>query len=343
MTLRIGINGFGRIGRGVLRAIVERDITDVAVIAINDLAPVEHIAHLLQFDSIHGRFHADIRVEDGALVVNGRTIRVTAQREPADLDWGDIDVAFECTGLFTTRDSAARHLENGAKRVLISAPGKGVDRTVVYGVNDGDLTAEDLVVSNASCTTNCLAPLAKVMDDRFGIETGYMTTVHAFTGDQPSHDTDHKDLYRARAATMSMIPTSTGAARAISEVLPHLQGRLEGSAIRVPTPNVSVVDLVFMPRDAATVESVNAAVREAAAGPMAGILDYTEAPMVSVDFNHDAHSSCFAAAQTAVTESGMVRVVSWYDNEWGFANRMIDTGRRMGEVLYGAASLSKAV
>ncbi|WP_397541993.1 type I glyceraldehyde-3-phosphate dehydrogenase [Roseovarius salis] len=343
MTLRIGINGFGRIGRAVLRALVERGETGVEVAAINDLAPLDHIAHLLAYDSVHGRCDADIRVEQNELVVNGRSIRVSSERDPADLSWDDIDVAFECTGLFTARESAARHLENGSSRVLISAPGKGADRTVVYGVNDGDLTPEDLIVSNASCTTNCLAPVAQVMDEAFGIETGYMTTVHAFTGDQPSHDTDHKDLYRARAASMSMIPTSTGAARAISEVLPHLKGRLEGSAIRVPTPNVSVVDLVFMPREAVTVEAVNAQMREAAEGRLAGVLDYTEAPLVSVDFNHDAHSSCFAAAQTAVTENGMVRVVSWYDNEWGFANRMIDTGRRMGEVTHATRPMRKAV
>ncbi|MEQ9260885.1 MAG: type I glyceraldehyde-3-phosphate dehydrogenase [Roseovarius sp.] len=342
MTYTIGINGFGRIGRGVLRAMIERGETGMEVVAINDLAPADHLAHLLKYDSIHGRFDAEVTASDGKLVVNGREIRVTAERDPAKLPWSDVDIAYECTGLFTAREEAAKHLENGSSRVLISAPAKGADRTVVYGVNHMDLTGRDLIVSNASCTTNCLAPVAKVLDDAFGIETGYMTTVHSYTGDQPSHDTDHRDLYRARAAAVSMIPTSTGAARAISEVLPHLKGRLEGSAIRVPTPNVSVIDLAFMPKRPATVESVNAALREAAEGDMEGILAYSDAPLVSIDFNHDAHSSCFAPAQTAVTENGMVRVVSWYDNEWGFSNRMIDTGRRMSEVLTSAAPLRRA-
>ncbi|MBZ0128096.1 MAG: type I glyceraldehyde-3-phosphate dehydrogenase [Rhodobacteraceae bacterium] len=333
MKTNIAINGFGRIGRGVLRALIERADRDIDVVAINDLAPAATIAHLLKYDSVHGRLKTAVQVDGDALIVGNRRIRLTSIRNPEDLPWQDVDIAYECTGLFTTRDQALRHLENGSKRVLISAPGKDADRTVVYGVNHGDLRADDLVVSNASCTTNCLAPVAMVLDRAFGIRTGYMTTIHAFTGDQPSHDANHKDLYRARAASVSMVPTSTGAARAISLVLPQLAGKLEGSAVRVPTPNVSMVDLCFLPDRPATAEAVNAAMAEAAAGELAGILSYEEDPLVSIDFNHDAHSSCFAAAQTKVTEGGMVRVVSWYDNEWGFSNRMIDTGRRMGQML----------
>ena len=341
MTLKIAINGFGRIGRGVLRALVERGDTDLDIVAINDLAPPENIAHLLKYDSVHGRIGETVLVEGDRLRVGKRSIRLTAIRDPEALPWQDVDIAFECTGLFTDRDAAARHLRNGTKRVLISAPGKNADRTVVYGVNHGDLTADDLIVSNASCTTNCLAPVAMVLDRAFGIRTGYMTTIHAFTGDQPSHDTNHKDLYRARAASMSMIPTSTGAAKAIALALPRLKGRLEGSAVRVPTPNVSMVDLCFMPEHPATRNAVNAAMAEAAAGELAGILSYEEEPLVSIDFNHDPHSSCFAAAQTTVTEDGMVRVASWYDNEWGFSNRMLDTGRRIGALLH-APPLKKA-
>ena len=329
MVTKIAINGFGRIGRGVLRALIEQGVRDLQIVAINDLAPIDHLAHLLKYDSVHGRLQASVLVEGDKLIVNGQPIRVTALRDPAELPWGDVDIAYECTGLFTARDKAAAHLRNGSKRVLISAPGADADRTVVYGVNHQDLTAEDIIVSNASCTTNCLAPMAKVLDENFGIRTGYMTTVHAFTGDQPSHDTNHKDLYRARAASVSMVPTSTGAARAISEVLPQLRGRLEGSAIRVPTQNVSLVDLSFMPERPATVESVNAAMRAAAEGELAHVLNYDEAPLVSVDFNHDPHSATFAAAQTSVTQDGMVRIVGWYDNEWGFSNRMLDTGRTM--------------
>ncbi|MFW8595688.1 type I glyceraldehyde-3-phosphate dehydrogenase [Cribrihabitans neustonicus] len=333
MTLKIAINGFGRIGRGVLRALLESGAEDVEVVAINDLAPAETLLHLLKYDSVHGRLTVPATISGGRLKAGRHDIRLTAERNPEDLPWQDVDVAFECTGIFVSRDTAARHLKNGSKRVLISAPGKEADRTVVYGVNHMDLTADDVVVSNASCTTNCLAPVAKVLDETFGIKTGYMTTIHAYTGDQPTHDASHKDLYRARAAALSMIPTSTGAARAISEVLPHLEGRLEGSAIRVPTANVSMVDLTFMPERAATVEEVNAAMKAAAEGPLKGILSYETEPLVSVDFNHDPHSSCFAAPQTAVTSEGLVRVVSWYDNEWGFSNRMVDTGRRIGEVL----------
>lgn len=333
MNTKIAINGFGRIGRCVLRALIEADTQDIDIVAVNDLAPAETLAHLLKYDSVHGRLKATVEVSGQELLVGRHRIRLTALRDPADLPWGDVDVAYECTGLFTDRDKAARHLRNGTSRVLISAPGKDADRTVVYGVNHGDLTSDDVIVSNASCTTNCLAPVAMVLDNAFGIKTGYMTTIHAFTGDQPSHDSSHKDLYRARAASLSMVPTSTGAARAISLVLPQLAGKLEGSAVRVPTPNVSLVDLTFMPERPATRDEINAAVRAAAAGELSGILAYEEDPLVSVDFNHDPHSSCFAAAQTSVTEGGLVRVVSWYDNEWGFSNRMIDTGRHIGRLL----------
>lgn len=335
MTTKIAINGFGRIGRGVLRALIESGADDIEVVAINDLSPNDHLVHLLKYDSVHGRLNADVSLEGDLMKVAGQSIRLTAIRDPQELPWSDVDVAYECTGIFTARDKAALLLESGAKRVLISAPGANADKTVVFGVNDDALTAEDVIVSNASCTTNCLAPVAKVLDDAFGIKTGYMTTIHAYTGDQPTHDTNHKDLYRARAAALSMIPTSTGAARAISLVLPHLKGKLEGSAVRVPTANVSMVDLVFVPSKEASVESVNAAVKAAAEGPLKGVLGYEEAPLVSADFNHDSHSSVFAPAQTSVTEEGLVRVVSWYDNEWGFSNRMLDTGRRMGALLKG--------
>ncbi len=333
MALKIAINGFGRIGRGVLRALIESGDTDIDVVAINDLAPAENIAHLLKYDSVHGRLREQVRIEADRLMIGSRNIRLTALRNPAELPWEDVDIAYECTGLFTERAAAAQHLRNGSNRVLISAPGKDADKTVVYGVNHTELTADDIIVSNASCTTNCLAPVAMVMDRNFGIKTGYMTTIHAFTGDQPSHDTNHKDLYRARAASVSMVPTSTGAAKAISLVLPQLDGKLEGSAVRVPTPNVSLVDLSFMPERAVTRDAINAAIAQAAAGELAGVLSYEEDPLVSVDFNHDPHSSCFAAAQTSVSQGGMVRVVSWYDNEWGFSNRMIDTGRVIGDLL----------
>ena len=333
MAVKVAINGFGRIGRNVLRAIIESGRTDIEVVAINDLGPVETNAHLLRFDSVHGRFPAEVKTTETTIDVGRGPIEVTAIRNPEELPWDGVDIAYECTGIFTARDKAALHLKNGSKRVLISAPGKDADRTVVFGVNHGDLTADDVIVSNASCTTNCLAPLAKVMDDNFGIKTGYMTTIHAYTGDQPTHDAAHKDLYRARAAAMSMIPTSTGAARAISEVLPHLKGRLEGSAIRVPTANVSLVDLSFVPEKAATVDAINAAVKAASEGALKGVLAYEDRPLVSMDFNHDAHSSTFASPQTSVTSEGLVRVVSWYDNEWGFSNRMVDTGKAMGALL----------
>jgi len=333
MTTKIAINGFGRIGRCVLRALIENGFDGIEVVAINDLTDAENLLHLLKYDSVHGRLTVDAELKDGNLHVAGQTIRMTAERDPAKLPWGDVDVAYECTGFFTTRDAAAKHLENGSKRVLISAPGKGVDRTVVYGVNHQELTAEDVIVSNASCTTNCLAPVAKVLDDTFGIETGYMTTIHAYTGDQPTHDSPHRDPYRGRAAALSMVPTSTGAAAAISEVIPHLKGVLEGSAVRVPTANVSLVDLCIMPKKPATAEAVNAAMQEAANGALKGVLAYEPAPLVSADFNHDPHSSTLAPEQTRVTDGGMIRVVSWYDNEWGFSNRMNDTARAIAALI----------
>lgn len=336
MTLKIAINGFGRIGRGVLRALLESGDQSVEIVAINDLAPAATLAHLLKYDSVHGRLKTPVQQSKDRLLVGGHDIHLSAIRDPKELPWQDVDIAYECTGLFTGRTAAAAHLQNGSKRVLISAPGKEVDRTVVFGVNHTDLTKDDLIVSNASCTTNCLAPLAQVLDQRIGIQTGYMTTIHAYTGDQPTQDSPHSDLYRGRAAALSMIPTSTGAARAIAEVLPQLKGRLEGSAIRVPTPNVSMVDLSFMPKRTTSVEEINATIKAAASGPLRGILSYEADPMVSVDFNHDPHSSCFAAAQTTVTEGGLVRVVSWYDNEWGFSNRMLDTGRYMGSLITAA-------
>ena len=333
MAVKVAINGFGRIGRNVLRAIVELGRTDIQVIAINDLGPVETNAHLLKYDSVHGRFPADVAIGDGTIDVGTGPIRVTAERDPKALPWGDVDIAMECTGIFTAREKAALHLENGSKRVLISAPGANADKTIVYGVNHGALTAEDTVVSNASCTTNCLAPVAKVLNDTFGIASGYMTTIHAYTGDQPTLDTMHSDLYRARAAAMSMIPTSTGAAKAVGLVLPELKGKLDGSAIRVPTPNVSCVDLKFTTEKPTSAEAINAAIHAAAAGTLKGVLDYVDAPLVSVEFNHSPASSSFAAAQTKVMEGGLCRILTWYDNEWGFSNRMADTAVAMGKLI----------
>ena len=328
--MKIAINGFGRIGRCVLRALIERGFDGIEVVGVNDLAAPETLLHLLKYDSVHGRLPVDATLNDGVLHVAGQTIRMTAEADPSKLPWSDVDVVYECTGLFKSREKAAQHLENGARRVLISAPGDGVDRTVVYGVNHHELTADDTIVSNASCTTNCLAPVAKVLDDSFGIETGYMTTIHAYTGDQPTHDRPHRDLQRGRAAALSMIPTSTGAATAIAKVIPRLDGRLEGSAVRVPTANVSLVELCVMLRETVTEDAVLAAMRAAAEGDMRGVLSVETDPLVSVDFNHDPHSSCFAAEQTRITQGGMLRVVSWYDNEWGFANRMNDIARYMG-------------
>ena len=333
MTLKVAINGFGRIGRCVLRAMIEAGTDDIDVVAINDLAPAATLAHLLKYDSVHGRLGADLTLNGDRVQVGRHDIQLTALRAPEELPWQDVDVVLECTGILTSREDAARHMKNGSKRVLISAPGQDADKTVVFGVNHAGLLATDVIVSNASCTTNCLAPVAMVLDAACGIKTGYMTTIHSFTGDQPSHDTSHRDLYRARAASLSMVPTSTGAARAIALVLPQLKGKLEGSAIRVPTPNVSMIDLCFVPENPISRDEINAAMKAAASGPLAGILSYEEDPLVSVDFNHDPHSSCFAAPQTSVTQDGMVRVVSWYDNEWGFSNRMIDTARHIGKLL----------
>lgn len=335
MTVRVAINGFGRIGRLVLRSIIEHDRKDIEVVAINDLGPVETNAHLLQYDTVHGKLNEEVSVDGDMIRVGKRAFKCTAIRNPAELPHGDmgIDIAFECTGIFASKEKAAAHLEAGAKRVLVSAPAGGADKTIVYGVNHDTLGADDLVVSNASCTTNCLSPVAKVLNDTVGIERGYMTTVHAYTGDQPTLDRMHSDLYRARAAASSMIPTSTGAAKAVGLVLPELAGKLNGSAVRVPTPNVSMIDLVFDAGRETTVEEINGAIKAAAEGPMKGVLGYSAAPLVSADFNHDPHSSTFAADGTNVTEGTLVRVLSWYDNEWGFATRMSDTALHMSKFL----------
>ncbi|WP_406870557.1 type I glyceraldehyde-3-phosphate dehydrogenase [Thioclava sp. 'Guangxiensis'] len=333
MTVKVAINGFGRIGRNVLRGIIESGRTDIEVMAINDLGPVETNAHLIRFDSVHGRFPGEVTTGEDWIDVGRGPIRVTALRDPKELPWGDVDVALECTGIFTDREKAKIHLENGSKRVLVSAPSNGADKTIVFGVNDNTLTAEDLVVSNASCTTNCLSPVAKVLNDSVGIVKGFMTTVHSYTGDQPTLDTMHKDLYRGRAAALSMIPTSTGAAKAVGLVLPELNGKLDGVAIRVPTPNVSVVDLTFEASRATTVEEINEAIKAAADGPLKGVLGYTARPNVSIDFNHDPHSSTFAFDQTKVMDGTMVRILTWYDNEWGFSNRMADTAVAMGKLI----------
>lgn len=333
MTTKIAINGFGRIGRCSLRALYELGRDDLEIVAINDLIEPDHLAHLLKYDSVHGTFAEQVSVDGDALIVSGQRIRLTQEPKPENLPWGDVDIVLECTGRFNSHDAASKHLENGSKRVLCSAPASKVDKTVVFGVNHDQLTAEDVIVSNASCTTNCLAPVAKVLDDAFGIETGYMTTIHAYTGDQPTHDRDHKDLYRARAAALSMVPTSTGAARAISLVLPHLEGKLEGSAIRVPTANVSLVDLCVMTSKPATLDAVNAAMKDASDGALKGVLGYEEAPLVSSDFNHNPMSSTYAPELASVTGGGMVRVVSWYDNEWGFSCRMLDTAAAMAKLF----------
>ena len=333
MTVKVAINGFGRIGRNVLRAIIESGRTDIEVVAINDLGPVETNAHLIRYDSVHGRFPGTVTVSGDSIDVGRGPIKVTAVRNPAELPWGDVDIALECTGIFTDKEKAKIHLENGSKRVLVSAPSNGADKTIVFGVNDKTLTKDDLVVSNASCTTNCLSPVAYVLDKAVGIEKGFMTTIHSYTGDQPTLDTMHKDLYRARAAALSMIPTSTGAAKAVGLVLPQLNGKLDGVAIRVPTPNVSVVDLVFIAKKATTKDEVNAAIKAAADGELKGILGYTNEPNVSTDFNHDPHSSVFHMDQTKVMDGTMVRILTWYDNEWGFSNRMSDTAVAMGKLI----------
>jgi len=334
MTVRVAINGFGRIGRNILRAIAESGRKDIQVVAINDLGPVETNAHLLRFDSVHGRFHGEVKVNGDSIDIGGGPIKVTAEKDPSKLPHKDlgIDIALECTGIFTSKDKASAHLTAGAKRVLVSAPADNADLTVVYGVNHDKLKPEHKVVSNASCTTNCLAPVAKVLNDAIGIEKGFMTTIHAYTGDQPTLDTMHKDLYRARAAALSMIPTSTGAAKAVGLVLPELNGKLDGVSIRVPTPNVSVVDFKFVAKKSTTKEEINDAVKRAASQQLKGILGWTDQPNVSMDFNHDPHSSIFHLDQTKVMDGTLVRVLSWYDNEWGFSNRMADTAVAMGKL-----------
>ena len=333
MAVRVAINGFGRIGRNVLRAIAESGRTDIEVVGINDLGPVETNAHLLRFDSVHGRFPGTVTVEGDSISLGNGKIKVSAERDPSRLPWKDlgVDIALECTGLFTAKDKASAHLTAGAKRVLVSAPADNADLTVVYGVNHDKLSKDHIVVSNASCTTNCLAPVAKVLHDAVGIDKGFMTTIHAYTGDQPTLDTMHKDLYRARAAAMSMIPTSTGAAKAVGLVLPELKGKLDGVSIRVPTPNVSVIDFKFVAKKATSTEEINGAVKRAAEQQLKGILGYTNDPNVSIDFNHNSNSATFHMDQTKVMDGTLVRVLAWYDNEWGFSNRMADTAVAFGK------------
>jgi glyceraldehyde 3-phosphate dehydrogenase len=335
MALRVAINGFGRIGRLVLRSIFEYGRRDIEVVAINDLGPIETNAHLLRYDSTHGRFPGAVKVEGDTLDAGLGPIKCTAIRDPAELPHKElgVDIALECTGIFTSKDKASAHLKAGAKRVLISAPADGVDRTVVYGVNHESLTADDVIVSNASCTTNCLAPVAKVLHELCGIERGYMTTIHSYTNDQPSLDQLHKDLYRARGAGQSMIPTTTGAAKAVGLVLPDLQGKLDGSSIRVPTANVSVIDFKIVPGREVTRDEINEAMRVASEGPLRGVLAVEDSPLVSSDFNHVAASATFANPQTQVIEGKLARVVAWYDNEWGFSTRMADTALAMGKLI----------
>ena len=331
MAVRVAINGFGRIGRLVLRGIMESRRNDVEVVAINDLGSVDMNAHLFRYDSTHGPYPGEVKVDGDTIDVGSGPMKVTAERNPADLPWGElgVDVAFECTGLFVDRESAGKHLDAGAKKVLISAPGKDVDKTIVYGVNHETLTADDTVVSNASCTTNCLAPVAHVLHDLVGLEKGFMTTIHAFTGDQRTLDTLHSDPRRARTASTSLIPTSTGAAKAAGLVLRELQGKLDGTSVRVPTQNVSLIDLKIVAGRNTTAEEVNEAMKAAAEGPLKGVLGYNVEPLVSIDFNHNQNSSTFDATQTQVIEGNLVRVLSWYDNEWGFSNRMPDTAKVM--------------
>jgi glyceraldehyde 3-phosphate dehydrogenase len=335
MTVRVAINGFGRIGRNILRAIAESKRKDIEVVAVNDLAPVETNAHLLRFDSVHGRFPGEVTVKGDTISLGDGPIKVIAERDPTKLPWKDlgVDIALECTGIFTAKEKAKSHLDAGAKRVLVSAPSDGADITVVYGVNHDKLSKDHMVVSNASCTTNCLAPVAKVLNDAVGIDKGFMTTVHAYTNDQHVLDQVHKDLHRARAAAMSLIPTSTGAAKAVGLVLPELKGKLDGVAIRAPVPNVSVVDLKFVAKKATSKDEINGAIKRAAEQQLKGILGYHTAPNVSIDFNHDSHSSVFDMEQTKVMEGTLVRVMSWYDNEWGFSNRMADTAVAMGKLV----------
>ncbi|MBU6442438.1 MAG: type I glyceraldehyde-3-phosphate dehydrogenase [Alphaproteobacteria bacterium] len=335
MTIRVAINGFGRIGRLVLRAIAESGRKDIEVVAVNDLGPVETNAHLLRHDSVHGNFPGEVTVDGEYMIVGSHKVKVTAIRNPAELPHKDlgVDIALECTGIFTSKEKASAHLAAGAKRVLVSAPADGADLTVVYGVNHDKLSKDHIVVSNASCTTNCLAPVAKVLHEAIGIDKGFMTTVHSYTNDQPSLDQMHKDLYRARAAALSMIPTTTGAAKAVGLVLPELKGRLDGVSVRVPTPNVSLVDLKFVAKRATTVDEVNNAMKAAAAGPLKGVIAIVTEKLVSCDFNHNPASSSFALDQTKVMDGNLVSVMSWYDNEWGFSNRMADTAVAMGKLL----------
>ena len=334
MAIRVAINGFGRIGRLVLRAMMESGRRDMEIVAINDLGPVETNAHLFRRDSVHGAFAGIVKTKAGAMDVGRGWINVSAERDPAKLPWKDlkVDVVAECTGLFTDRERAALHLAAGAKRVLISAPATNADLTVVYGVNHAKLKKSHRIISNASCTTNCLAPVAAVLNKAIGIAHGYMTTIHSYTGDQPTLDTMHKDLYRARAAALSLIPTTTGAAKAVGLVLPELAGKLDGSAIRVPTPNVSLVDFKFVAKKATTREKVNEAIIKAANGPLKGILGVNDQPLVSIDFNHNPHSSTFDLSQTQVIDGTFVRILAWYDNEWGFSNRMCDVAVALGKL-----------
>src|SRR4051794_2710733 len=333
MKVKVAINGFGRIGRLVLRAIIESDRKDLEVVALNDLGSAEANAHLFKHDSVHGRYPHPVKVADSTIDVGRGPIRVTAVKNPAELPWKDVDIAMECTGIFTSKEKASTLLQAGAKRVLVSAPSDGADLTVVYGVNEDKLAKEHMVVSNASCTTNCLGPVAYVLHKAVGIEQGFMTTIHSYTGDQPTLDTMHKDLYRARAAALNIIPTSTGAAKAVGLVLPELNGKLDGVAIRVPTPNVSVVDFKFVAKKATSKDEINGAIKRAAEQQLKGILGFTNEPNVSSDFNHDPHSSVFHMDQTKVMDGTLVRVMSWYDNEWGFSNRMADTAVAMGKLI----------
>ena len=335
MAVRVAINGFGRIGRNVLRAMVENRRDDLKLVAINDLGPVHTNAHLFKYDSVHGRFHGEVKIDGDTMDVGLGPFKVLAEKDPTKLPWRDLgaDVVMECTGIFSDKEKAVVHLAAGAKKVLVSAPSKGADITVVYGVNHDKLQPSHEVISNASCTTNCLAPVAKVLSDLCGIEAGYMTTIHAYTNDQRLLDQPHKDLHRARAAALSMIPTTTGAAKAVGLVLPELAGKLDGTAIRVPTPNVSVIDLKIIPRRETTVDEVNAAMQRAAAQELKGILAVTSEPLVSVDFNHDPHSSTFDLNGTQIVDGRLVRVMAWYDNEWGFSCRMCDTAAAIGKLI----------
>ncbi len=333
MAVKVAINGFGRIGRSTLSHIIESGRTDIQVVAMNATGPLKTAAHLLKYDSVHGRFSGDVKIDGNTMDVGQGPMRIFSTYDASELDWDGVDIVLECSGKYISRDSASVHLAHGAKRVLVSAPAKNADKTVVYGVNHDVLTEDDLVVSNASCTTNCLAPVAKILNDAIGIDKGFMTTIHAYTGDQPTLDRRHKDLYRARAAAMSMIPTTTGAAKAVGLVLPELAGKLDGSAIRVPTPNVSAIDLNFIPIRDTSVREINEAVRAASKGSMAGIVEFVDEPTVSIDYNHNSHSSNFASLQTTVMGGNLVRVLSWYDNEWGFSCRMADTAVAMGKLL----------